>query len=185
MSRLMEMAGDKVHSRDISISTHPADNDCVVVEGVLLEKRLKEYYLLTGEKKPANVLHHMVLRMLLEGPTLIIREVEVEMPGVPRDACLEMRESLAPIVGLSITSGFTGTVRRLVGGVKGCFHLTSLLLAMAPAAVQGYWSNRASKPTFGESKSPERLKQLPLNTCYVWREDGPLVEKIKKEFDLL
>ncbi len=178
----MDLARQKVHSRDIGISTFEAGDDRIIVEGHLVESRLKDYYLFTGEKKEAGVLHHMIVRLLIEGPKLIIREVEVEMPGVPREGCSELSGSLADIVGLSISSGFTGKVKSIAGGVKGCFHLMSLLLAMAPAAVQGYWSFKASRPM---SPNPvpasEQIKLFPVNSCRVWREDGPLMRRIREK----
>jgi len=62
------------------------------------------------------------------------------MPTVPRPECLKTCESLQPIKGMQIASGFTARVKDLVGGVKGCAHLVALLTAMAPAAVRGAWS---------------------------------------------
>jgi hypothetical protein len=46
---------------------------------------------------------------------------------------------------------------------------------MAPAAVQGAWSAMAREPI-----DPERYKEMGLkrvkNTCWAWREDGPLIK---------
>jgi len=46
---------------------------------------------------------------------------------------------------MAIAKGFTARVKNLVGGNKGCAHLVELLLAMAPAAIQGYASYQAVK----------------------------------------
>ncbi|HSV96562.1 MAG TPA: DUF2889 domain-containing protein [Spirochaetota bacterium] len=182
MSALMQKAGNRIHSRDIIMSTWAAGDNQIIIEGELMEKRLNDYYLLSGEKRPAGVLHNMILRLLLEGPELVIRELEVEMPGIPREECGELLRSLDPVIGLSISSGFTQRVKSLVGGVNGCHHLLTLLLAMAPAAVQGYWTHRASRPipTDREARA-KHAKYLPINSCRVWREDGPLVRKIREE----
>lgn len=182
MSSIMKRSGDKIHSREITMSTYEAGENAVIVEGELMEKRLRDYFLLSGEKRPSGVLHNMIIRLLLEGPELIIREIEVEMPGIPREECAELVNSLEPVKGLSISSGFTKKAKELAGGVRGCHHLLTLLLSMAPAAVQGYWSLRASRPVPADRESRKRhAAYLPLNSCRVWREDGPLVQKIRKE----
>jgi len=173
----------KVHSRDISISTYSTGEDAIIVEGVLLEKRLKDHYMLSGEKKSAGVLHHMVIKMRVQGPEKTITEIDVEMPGIPREGCIELKDSLLPLVGFTLSAGFTRRVLELVGGVNGCFHLVSLLLAMAPAAMQGYFANRALRPFNMEDASLEEvLGSVPLNSCKMWREDGPIITAIREWF---
>jgi hypothetical protein len=49
---------------------------------------------------------------------------------------------------------------------------------MASAAVQGYWTNRAQRP-IPKPKPDDPIIQFLLDTCHVWRKDGPLVEKMK------
>jgi hypothetical protein len=89
-------------------------------------------------------------------------------------------------VGLRITSGFTKKVRELVGGVKGCTHLTHLVLTMAPAVMQGYWtlrSIRASRDerSVHEHQRLEMMEKTLADTCYAWRQDGPAMTNLRKE----
>ena len=98
---------------------------------------LVETYRLTGDAHPPGTVHHMIIRMEIKGPKLIIVDIEVEMPTIPYEACLETLDCLNQLKGMPIVSGFTAKVKRLVGGRKGCCHLLSLYTAMAPAAVQG------------------------------------------------
>ena len=118
----------------------------------------------------------MIIRIDVKGPDLVIEDIEVEMPTIPHDACIETPESLEPIKGMPIASGFTTKVKDLVGGVKGCCHLFALLTAMAPAAVQGAWSAMAREPIDPEVYMPMALGRVK-NTCWVWREDGPLMQE--------
>jgi len=184
MGTLKELIGDKVHSRTIMIATYPQEGDRVLVEGELVDDRLREYYLLSGEKHDPGVLHRMIVRLLCEGPRLTILDAEAEMPDIPREECGEMSDTIRSIIGLSISAGFTMKLKSAMGGVKGCFHLLSLLNAMAPAAVQGYWANRARKPLTARGiGAKDVVKYLPLNSCYVWREGGPLVKRIVEEME--
>jgi hypothetical protein len=88
-----------------------------------------------------------------------------------------VQHSLDSIKGLQLKRGFTSEVRKRVGGRKGCIHLTTLLLAMAPAALQGYWAQHDRKPE-KRRVSEEMLEHYLIDPCRVWRREGPLVDHI-------
>jgi hypothetical protein len=182
MSRLMQMAGDRAHERTITITTHPAGTDKVVVEGRLVDRRLQDYYLVTGEKRPAGEIHHMVVRLLIETAGFSIEDVEVDLVEVPREECAEVRGTLDVIRGEKIARGYSGRMKTLLGGVKSCTHLLTLLIAMGPAALQGIFSSRAVKPMDMAAMltEPSRVKffmKTLINTCRVWRDDGPALKR--------
>ena len=127
--------GKTRYNRTIDITTYEGDYDSVIVEGVLNDERLVETYRPTGDTPPPGTVHHMIIRMEIKGPKLLIEEIEVEMPTIPYDACLETQGCLDQLKGIPIVAGFTNKVKKMVGGRKGCCHLVSLLTAMAPAAV--------------------------------------------------
>ena len=169
---------EKIHTRTIDIATYKASEDTIVVEGILKDERLLESFLATGNKRPPGIFHHLVIRIEVKGPELVIQDIEVEMPKVPNEYCKEIIDCLAPIKGTPIVSGFTRKAKAMAGGPRGCNHLLALLIAMAPAAVQGAFSLISLKPIekgSGDKIRSERLK----NTCYAWRENGPLMERYK------
>ena len=95
------------------------------------------------------------------------------------------------LVGLSIARGFTHKVRELFGGPRGCTHTTALLQAMAPVAVQCFWSMTASESRRNEAnvdfvRTPMSREQRDgqwktnLNTCHIWAEDGEMVRSIRE-----
>jgi len=170
--------GNKIHTRQIDIATYEGASDSVIVEGILNDERLFDMHMATGEISPPGTIHHMVIRMEVAGPQLMIKDIEVEMPTIPHEDCLQTQSCLDSIRGLHIVSGFTAKVKRAVGGTKGCYHLVALLTAMAPAAVQGAWSRMTKEPIEPEIFVPMAIKRMK-NTCWLWREDGPLVERLK------
>ena len=169
----------KIHTRRIDIATYEGGSDSIIVEGVLTDERLATSYRPSGETIAPGKVHRMIIRMEVRGPKLVIEEIDVEMPTVPRSECLETLESLMPLKGLPIVAGFTNRVKELVGGVKGCAHLLALVTAMAPAAVQGAWAAMTSRPRDPATYLPGAVDRIK-DTCRIWRSDGPMMKDIQK-----
>jgi len=180
MSLLKKALGKKIHTRKIDVATYDYDDTSIIVEGILKDDRLQSYYTLLRKKCSPQTLHHMVIRMQIDASSLVIKKIKGEMPDVPEDECPETLKSLEKVKGLTISSGFTAKVKKALGGTRGCSHLTTLLLAMAPAALQGYFAKHAQEP-LPETLSADVIKQTLGNTCFVWREEGPLMKEIEDE----
>ena len=167
--------GRKIHSRNIQISTYEYDDENIVVEGELKDDTLIPMYVSGKERQPHSP-HHMIIQMLIECSSFTIKEIKVEMPGVPYNWCQETSNSLDAIKGLKIAPGFTSKVKKILSESKKCSHLTTLLFAIAPAVMQGFWIFNAGKPS-GDVVSPAIVKNYLVDTCWVWRKDGPLASR--------
>lgn len=177
MNSLNPVKGEQIHNRNINISTFDCKKGGIIVEGELKDNRLKSYHKISGEKALPGVVHHMIIRMHVLGAGLAIKDIEAEMPEVPRDECRETINSLNIVKGMNISPGFTVRVKTVLGGPTGCSHLAALLLAMAPAAVQGYWAHYARKPLPDEF-STDLMNQYLIDTCWVWRREGKFAQEL-------
>jgi hypothetical protein len=166
-----------VHNREISIRTFDLGNHSILVKGSLIDRQLRPW---PNEvrKKPKTV-HDMVIQIKVKGPEMLIEQAEATMPHHPRDECLVVLPWIRNLKGLKITPGFSLKVKKAIGGTKGCAHLMSLVTAMGPSAVQGYWAAYGVE----EEKVTLRLQAVKniINTCYLWREDGPLVKALRED----
>ena len=172
----------KIHGRQLAIATYAYGKDAVVVEGRLTDNRhVKTYYFSDGQSRPPGVVHDLVIRMVVKGSGLVIEDIDADMETVPREDCREISDALKKVIGIKIQAGFTEKVKEKVGGAKGCTHLVALLLAMAPAAVQGAWSAVARQPVDPAKYSGAALRFLE-NTCWVWRSDGVLMAETRAKF---
>jgi hypothetical protein len=172
---------NRIHQRVLDLSTYALDDEKVMVEGFLRDERFRPIYDLSGQKREQGVVHHMVIRLVVGGVPLRILDAEAEMLHVPLPLCVTTRESVKKIIGLKIKSGFGEKVHKLIGGVQGCAHLTHLLTVMAQEAVHGYWTHKMRKPgpAPGSLEEIEGLSYL-LNSCSLWRKDGPILQEIKE-----
>lgn len=165
---------EKIHNRNLDISSYLFDDEHILISGELKEKNLITIYERSGEPIEPNVFHHMQIQFLIKNAELKIVDIHVKIPGAPHDhICREMENSLDKIKGLIIAPGFTAKVKQIAGGIKGCAHLTTLLLSMAPAALQGYWIFESRGKQKNEESTFEIEKYL-IDTCWAWRKDGPL-----------
>ena len=170
----------KIHCRNIEVSTFETDTDDLIVEGVLKDDLLISHYDTYGEKRPPNTVHHMLVRMLIKTASFEISDIEVDMPAFPHKGCDETAKSLDQIKGMKIAPGFTEKVKDMLGGARSCSHLKTLVLSMASAAVQGFWVHR-TKTRQSDGKTPELMHRYVVDTCWVWRKDGPLARRRLQE----
>jgi len=178
MKRLKIESLQKIHNRNLDITSYIVDTEHLLITGQLKEKNLITVYVQSGETIEPNIFHHMEIQLLVKTSELKIVDLHVKIPDAPHDdLCREMENSLNDIKGLFIAPGFTSKVKKLAGGVKGCVHLTTLLLSMAPAALQGYWIFEARNEKRNEESAFEIEKYL-IDTCWAWRKDGPLVKNL-------
>jgi hypothetical protein len=170
----MEMTkGKPVHTRKVEINTFDLGDHQVLVEGELLDTRPAG-----SEEKGEGLrtIHHLLARIRVQGPDLTITRVDAEMKRIPREACPEALPAVQKLAGLRIISGYTQKVKDLIGDVKGCSHLTNLFLTMGPVAVQGYFAAYGRKGAVRTPDNPAFARLL--NSCHVWREDGPYVRSL-------
>ncbi|MFH0784371.1 MAG: DUF2889 domain-containing protein [Pseudomonadota bacterium] len=182
MSFLDQCSKENIHKRNIDISTYAWDAEHVLLVGELKEQRYVGFINHLGERIDPGIYHHMKIELLIYTKTMTIKDLAVLLPRVPRDDCPAMATSLDHIKGMDITRGFSAKIRKMVGGNKGCIHLNTLLLAMAPAAVQGSWINSSWQQKDAGPREPESSKHL-VDSCWTWRKDGPLVAALGQKVD--
>jgi hypothetical protein len=164
-----------VHTREISIKTSDLGDHSILVEGSLIDHRHQPE---RDRAEEAELVHHMVIRLKVKGPGMLIEEAEATMPRHPREECPEVLPAIRNLEGLEIAPGYSMKVKRAIGGVKGCAHLTSLVIAMGESAVQGYWAAyEAERRRRGLRE--QTIKKF-INTCHLWKEDGPIVRGLRE-----
>ena len=165
-----------VHNREISIKTSDLGEHYILVEGSLIDHRYSPSRNEIPEK--SELVHHMVIRLEVKGPEMSIERAEASMPHHPREECPEVLPWIRNLEGLKIAPGYSMRVKNVIGGTKGCAHLTSLVISMGESAVQGYWAAYGAESR-RKGLSEQMIKKF-INTCHLWKPDGPIVKGLRQ-----
>ncbi len=185
MGRLKKLIDKShVHERKLEFRTYPLEDDRLIVEGWLRDERLEHGYHWNGKSRPPGVVHWMCVRILVGGWPPSILDAEAEMPEIPHELCPTTLESVKKIVGMPIVAGYSEEVRKRLGGIQGCTHMTHLITVMGPAALHGYWTH-ASRKRRPLPRSMDNIRGLEylVNSCTLWAEDGPMMKMVRSDFE--
>jgi hypothetical protein len=115
-------------------------------------------------------IHGYEVRLVTEPPDLTVVAVEVRPRFLPFPECPAAALAAQRLVGLQLTKGFRAGALAALGGVEGCTHLLTLVLAASNhQVVTQYLLTRVDDGTHPESGPDfERV----ADTCAGWREGG-------------
>jgi hypothetical protein len=173
-----------LHDREYRVRAFRLAEDRVLIRGAVRDQKPPGLYI-EIDPQPLTI-HHMQLDIEVSYPTLEILSAKVVFESHPHEQCVHIVDLYEGLVGLSIARGFTHRVRELFGGPRGCTHTTALIQAMAPVAVQCFFSLRAANAQdAGVGSAPNRMQReemwaMNLNTCHVWAEDSDVVAGLRE-----
>lgn len=179
-----EPDGDLIHHRTYDVLSYRLAADRFMLRGIVHDQKPPGIYF-EGDPDPLSV-HHMVVDLTLNFPTLEILATEVTMNVTPHMTCNQIEPDYQQLVGLSIARGFSRRVKDLFGGPRGCTHIGALLQAMAPVAIQSMWSMTSTADRIDQgdptetANARERAMAFNLNTCHIWAEDGEQILSLKR-----
>jgi hypothetical protein len=168
-----------IHTRNITVNTYEVGDNRLMIEGILKDDRFFPSYFYSAKRHiDPGAIHHIIIRMNISLPEIEITGAEAEMAAVPNDICREVENLVEKLVGLRIKRGFTQKIRTLIGGTNGCLHMANLIISMGSAAIQGQWAYYSRNREGHTVRVPEVDLSLLLNSCWLWRENGPYYSRI-------
>ncbi len=177
----------ELHNRKYEVRAFRVNEGRVLLRGMVRDDKPNGLYL-QDDPEPLTI-HHMIVDLEITFPQMVIERAEVVYQSHPHIECTDIVPHYQKLVGLLIARGFINKVRELFGGPRGCTHVTALLQAMAPVAIQCAWSMRIAAArengTLGQKRedlTPEQREAMfamNLNTCHVWDEDGEIVSTLR------
>ena len=98
------------------------------------------------------------------------------MTATPYPTCIEVQPILQRLVGESIGKGWRDVVRRKIGRLEGCTHLSELLGPAVTTLFQTMSHGNAPEGRSSlETQQNSGKRPFFIGGCYSWRTDGPIV----------
>ena len=172
-----------MHRRAINCDGYLREDGLWEVEARLVDtKPFLQRDQFRGDLPPGTPVHDIRLRLVVDD-SLIIREAETDMATTPFPTCIEVDGILRRLVGERIGRGWRETVRRKIGKLETCTHLSELL---GPAVTTLFQTmSYGKRPDGGDSMDGHVGTSEPpffINGCHSWRSDGPIVAKVFPQF---
>jgi hypothetical protein len=171
-----------IHTRRYEVRAFRMAADRLMLRGVVVDEKPAGLYL-KGDVQPLW-LHHMIVELEIVYPTFLIEKASATFHEHPHLECTHITDHYKKLEGMSIARGFNAKVKELFAGARGCTHITALLSAMAPVAIQAGWSMRAVASSDGQAdaqrnyENRERQLSGTINTCHMWDENGALAASV-------
>ncbi|MBC8023893.1 MAG: DUF2889 domain-containing protein [Burkholderiales bacterium] len=162
------VAREPLHRRTIEINGYKREDGLYDIEGHLVDTKPYDFKLAAGVRPASEPIHGMWLRITVDR-TLTIVDAAAEMDAMPYvDYCNQIVPAYRKLVGLAIRPGYHGAVTELLGGIRGCTHITELAGALATAAFQTMAGQRMQDP----AKRP-----FQLDRCHALDATKPAVAR--------
>jgi len=161
----------ELHFRRIDMRGWERDDGLYEVEGRVVDRKPHDFTAPSGKKvAPAGQpIHDMSVRLVFDAK-MVVREVTAFIDSYPYDDCTGGGQALQALVGLHIGGGWSGEVRKRLGGASSCAHLRELLIPLATAAFQSTTMMRMQLPDQLDAAG----KPVKLDSCYTYASDRGL-----------
>jgi hypothetical protein len=154
-----EVERELTHTRRVRYEGYKRADGLWDIEAHLTDVKNHDYRLKTGVRRAGQPVHEMWLRITIDRG-LTIRDAVAASDAVPYPGgCETIAPAYKRLVGLSLVKDFRRKTRELLGGVRGCTHLTEMLAGLPTAAIQ----------TFAGETSEERedgSRPFQLDQCH-------------------
>lgn len=153
------VARQRVHTRRIEIEGFLRADGLYEMEASLSDVKDVDYPIASGVRPAGEPVHLMRLRVTLDGEFNIV-DAEACSERVPYPGgCDTIGPAYRQLIGLNLVRGFRKTVGEMFADVRGCTHISELLLSLPTAAIQTFATFRRDNEDTGE-------KPFQLDRCH-------------------
>lgn len=160
----------RAHRRQIVIDGYLREDGLLELDAMLEDVKDADYPLASGVRHAGDPVHRMWVRVTLDQEFTIVH-AEATSEWVPYPGhCDTIGPAYAQLVGLNLVRGFRRTVAEMFGDVRGCSHVTELLLSLPTAAIQTFATFRRENDDGGE-------KPFQLDRCHALETTASAVKR--------
>ncbi len=168
-----------IHTRAIECRGYQREDGLWDIEGEIVDTKTYSF----GNKDRGGIaagepIHHMRVRLTVDD-ALVVRGAEASTAAGPFNICGDVTGAYGSLAGLAIKPGWRKEVLKRVGGVKGCTHVTDLLIG--PLAVTAY---QTVVPARRHLSTDAKAKKRPplIDSCHALARTSPVVKRDWPDF---
>lgn len=160
------VARELLHNRQVELRGYKREDGLFDIEGHLVDTKPNDFKLAAGLRPAGEPIHGMWLRITVDRALHIV-DAAAAMDAMPYVGdCNRIVPAYKLLVGLAIRPGYQQRIKELLGGVRGCTHLTELAGALATTAFQTMAGQRVQEAD---------KKPFQLGRCHALAETAPAV----------
>ena len=126
------------HTRRVRYEGYKRTDGLWDIEAHLTDIKNHDFDLKTGVRRAGLPVHEMWLRITIDRKLTIV-DAAASSDAVPYPGgCETIAPAYRKLIGLSLIKGFRNDVAGLLGGIRGCTHLTEMLAGLPTAAIQTF-----------------------------------------------
>lgn len=149
----------RVHTRRIEVQGFLRDDGLFDLDARITDLKEADYQIASGVRRAGDPVHDLLIRVTIDANFVIV-DVEAVSDWVPYPGgCDTIGPAYRQLIGLNLVRGFRRTVGEMFADVRGCSHLTELLLSLPTAAIQTFATFRRDNEDDGE-------KPFQLDRCH-------------------
>lgn len=164
------VARQRVHVRRIEIEGFLRDDGLCELEASLTDVKDRDYPLASGLRPAGEPIHLLRVRLTIDAEYNIVEAVacsdRVPYPGM----CDTIGAAYSRLVGLNLVRGFRRTVGEMFADVRGCTHITEMLMSLPTAAIQTF-------ATFRRDDEDDGTKPFQLDRCHALETSSEAVRR--------
>ncbi|HET7731317.1 MAG TPA: DUF2889 domain-containing protein [Usitatibacter sp.] len=157
---------EPLHTRRVEIQGYRREDGLFDIEGHLVDTKPYDFKLAAGIRPAGVPVHDMWLRITVDRQLRIV-DAQASMDAMPYvGECDGIAPAYRKLIGLAIRPGYQQRVKELLGGVRGCTHITEMAGMLATAAFQSMAGQKLQDP---------EKKPFQLDRCHALAETSPVV----------
>jgi hypothetical protein len=160
----------RLHVRRVTYEGFARTDGLFDIEARLVDTKDADLTLLSGVRRAGDPVHDMSVRVTIDR-ALTIRALEAHTDDMPYPGdCNRIHPDYERLVGANLVAGFRQRLHQLMGGLRGCTHVTELLGYLPTAAVQTLSGLR-------EREDEGTDKPFQLDRCHALDTEGDAVRR--------
>jgi len=160
---------ERLHRRTVTFDGFARADGLFDIEAHLIDAKDHDFTLLTGVRPAGAPVHDMWIRATIDR-NFVIHAIEAATDSAPYPGvCHTIAPAYRKLVGANLVDGFRKRVHDVLGGAKGCTHLTEMLSYLPTAAIQTFAGLRREDSGPGKPFQLDRCHALATTSDNVRR----------------